>query len=90
MDDINSTVNEIFNSMVLFNQFTQDANTVDDRRLRLVWGLFGGFCEQLMEEKLLTDMSRIIDIREPTERKSLLAAAFEAHQKGSWKEFLQH
>ncbi|KAG6851952.1 hypothetical protein H0H87_011549, partial [Tephrocybe sp. NHM501043] len=88
MDDINSTVNKISNSIMLdFNQFNLDANTVNDRCLEFLWGFSQLFCKELMADKLLTDMSRIIDIHEPTERQSLLAAAFEAQQKGSWKEF---
>ncbi|KAG6825216.1 hypothetical protein H0H87_010046, partial [Tephrocybe sp. NHM501043] len=91
MDDVNSKVNNVIESIMLdLNRFNLDTNTVNDRRLPLAWGAFTAFCEQLEERDLLTDMPRIKDIREPTERKSLLAAAFEAHQKGSWKEFLQH
>ncbi|KAG6810193.1 hypothetical protein H0H87_011273, partial [Tephrocybe sp. NHM501043] len=91
MDDVNSKVNNIIEwTMFDFNQFNLDANTVNDRRLESLWGFFQLFCKELMTDKLLTDMSRIFDIHEPTERKSLLAAAFEAQQKGSWKEFLQH
>ncbi|KAG6856553.1 hypothetical protein H0H87_003235 [Tephrocybe sp. NHM501043] len=91
MASVSSRVNQLIESLPLdFNQFKLDAKPASDQRLRFVWKLFEGFCEQLMEENLLTDMSHIHDIYEPTERKSLLAAAFEAQQKGSWKEFLQH